>query len=126
MDAGPTQDNRATESEPASSKSYVIAAVLAGIFGIAGIHHFYVGRIIHGIFDLTLSMIGFALILYGAQSDIANSFVALGILFLVLDYVHTIYFMYKLIIGEYRDGNGLLIKYPGQSKSRFDRSGIFT
>jgi len=111
---GPTKDIRSTEREPASSKSWVVAAVLAGTFGIAGIHHFYVGRILHGIFDLSLSVTGFVLIFYGAQDDVANSYVILGILFLIGDYVHTIYFMYKLIISEYRDGKGLLIKYPGQ------------
>ena len=108
------QDITEIDANPKSPKSYVVAASLAGIFGIVGIHHFYVGRGRHGLFDLSLSIIGFGLIFYGARDDVGNSVVVMGILFLVLDYLHTIYFMYKLIVGEYRDGNGLLIKYPGQ------------
>ena len=37
-----------------SRKSYVIAVCLAAIFGTVGIHHFYVGRWLHGLFDLSL------------------------------------------------------------------------
>jgi len=102
------------DANPKSPKSYVVAACLAGIFGIVGIHHFYVGRGRHGLFDISLSIIGFGLIFYGARDDVRNSIVVMGVLFLVLDYLHTIYFMYKLIVGEYRDSDGLLIKYPGQ------------
>ena len=81
---------------------------------MAGLHHFYVGRILHGLFDLSLSIVGFLLIFYGARDDVTNSIIASGVLFLILDAVHTVYFMYKLIVGEYRDGSGRLVKYPGQ------------
>ena len=114
MDYETLHDVTEIDANPKSPKSYVVAACLAGIFGIVGIHHFYVGRGRHGLFDISLSIIGSGLIFYGARDDVRNSIVVMGVLFLVLDYLHTIYFMYKLIVGEYRDGDGLLIKYPGQ------------
>ena len=101
-----------TDKREYSDKSYVTAAVLAGIFGVIGIHHFYVGRWGHGLFDLSMTVLGVIAI------TSANGFSALmasGILLLLLDLIHTVYFMYKLIVGEYRDGSGLLIPYPRHS-----------
>ena len=85
-----------------SEKSYTIAVCFAAIFGIIGIHHFYVGRWRHGLFDLSLSIGGIVLLLYG------NLF---GIVLLAIDLIHTVYFIYKLIVNEYRDGSGKLITY---------------
>jgi hypothetical protein len=34
-----------------------------------------------------------------------------GIVLLAIDIIHTVYFMYKLIVNEYRDGSGKLITY---------------
>ena len=92
-----------------SDKSYVTAAVLAGIFGVIGIHHFYVGRWGHGLFDLSMMVLGIITI------TSANGFSALmasGILLLLLDLIHTVYFMYKLIVGEYKDGTGSFVGIP--------------
>jgi len=46
-----------TDKREYSDKSYVTAAVLAGIFGMIGIHHFYVGRWGHGLFDLSMTVL---------------------------------------------------------------------
>ena len=43
-----------------SDKSYVVAVCLSGIFGLAGIHHFYLGRFIHRLrFGLLVATIYF-------------------------------------------------------------------
>ena len=93
-------------TEVSSEKSYTTAVVLSGIFGILGIHHFYLGRWLHGMFDLGLSISAFA------------SFVAdlpqLGFSLLMVDFIHTVYVTYKLLVGEYRDGKGDMVTYPGQ------------
>lgn len=46
-----------TDKREYSDKSYVTAAVLSGIFGVIGIHHFYVGRWGHGLFDLSMTVL---------------------------------------------------------------------
>ncbi len=91
-----------------SEKSYAIAVCISGVFGILGIHHFYLERWGMGLFDLSLSIIGFVLLAYG------NSW---GVLFLVVDIIHTIYVTYKLLVGEYEDGRGKIVAYPGQKEN---------
>ena len=88
-----------------STKKYGVAVCLSGIFGILGIHHFYLERWAMGIFDLTLSIGGFALI-------IMNNNWGFAILF--IDVIHTVYVTYKLLVGEYADGDGNIVAYPGQ------------
>ena len=90
-----------------SRKSYVIAVCLAAIFGTVGIHHFYVGTWLHGLFDLSL-LIAAGIFFFSSAWILAG-------LFFFVDVVHTTYFVYKLIIGEYRDGSGKLIRIPGLS-----------
>ena len=90
-----------------SQKSYVTAVCLAAIFGTVGIHHFYVGRWLHGLFDLSL-LIAAGIFFFSSAWILAG-------LFFFVDVVHNTYFVYKLIIGEYRDGSGKLIKVPGSS-----------
>ena len=34
-----------------SEKSYVVAVCISAIFGVIGIHHFYLGRYIEGVID---------------------------------------------------------------------------
>ncbi len=36
----------------------------------------------------------------------------IGLLIILIDVVHTVYFTFKLIIGEYKDGKGRLIAIP--------------
>ena len=80
-----------------SQKSYFVAVCLSGIFGTLGIHHFYLGRWLHGIFDLTLAILAvvFIFIMW-----------PIGILLAIADFIHSVYVTYKLIVGEYNDGSG--------------------
>jgi TM2 domain-containing membrane protein YozV len=89
--------------EDCSKKSYIISVCLSGIFGVVGIHHFYVERWMHGLFDFSLFVIFIYLISNG------NYF---GFLVLLIDCIHTVYVTYKLIIGEYKDGKGKFICIP--------------
>ncbi len=99
------KDTGGIESGEPSKKSYVTAVCLAGILGTLGIHHFYVGRWLHGLFDLSLLIT--AIIFFSLSLWVP------AILFLLADLIHNTYFVYKLIIGEYRDGSGRLVKIPG-------------
>ena len=89
----------------ASSKSYGVAVCISAIFGILGIHHFYLERWGMGLFDLTLSIVGFWLIF----ND--NLW---GLAFIGIDAIHTFYVTFKLLVGEYADGQGRIVAYPGQ------------
>ena len=89
-----------------SEKNYSTAVILSGIFGIVGIHHFYVGRWGMGVLDFSLFLV-FALLYYN------NCFLYAGIVF-ILDLVHTIVVTYLLLVGKYNDGQGKRITYPGQ------------
>jgi hypothetical protein len=92
-----------------SDKSFTTAVVLAAVFGLLGIHHFYVGRVGHGLFDIGMTILGVYLIWTGANAE-SDGRVVLGFMIIVLDYIHTVYFMYRLIVGTYKDGSGKLIK----------------
>ncbi|MEO1414325.1 MAG: TM2 domain-containing protein [Bacteroidota bacterium] len=91
-----------------SQKSYTVAVILSAIFGVLGIQHFYLGRWGMGFFDLGLTV--------GGLAFLAADMPLLGALLLGLDGIHTIFVTYKLLVGEYRDGNGLIVPYPGQKK----------
>lgn len=88
-----------------SDKSYALAVCLSGIFGVLGIHHFYLERWAMGFFDLGLSITGILLLSNGSYW---------GILVLGIDFLHTIYVTYKLSVGEYADGLDRIVSYPGQ------------
>ena len=87
-----------------SEKSYVVSICLAGVFGTVGIHHFYVERWLHGLFDLGLFVLTIFLLFNGQLT--------LGFFTLLIDIIHTVYVTYKLIVGEYKDGSGKLICIP--------------
>ena len=89
-----------------SEKSYAAAVCLSAIFGVLGIHHFYLGRWGHGLLDLTMTFSGILLIA-------AGSFV-MGILILAVDVIHTFVITILLLIGAYKDGSGRVVAYPGQ------------
>ena len=86
-----------------SPKSFAVSVCLAAIFGTLGVHHFYLGRWLHGAFDLSLviATIGFLFIFW-----------PLSVVILIVDVIHTVYFTYKLIVGEYRDGSGRFVSIP--------------
>jgi len=92
-----------------SDKKYTVAVILSGIFGIFGVHHFYCGRISHGIFDLCLSLSGFFFI-YSENVKL----IVLGLVLLAIDLIHTIIVTFMLLVGSYKDGQGKTITYPGQ------------
>lgn len=89
-----------------SDRKYATAVILAGIFGTIGIHHFYVDRWAMGVFDLTLFLATIIAFWYG--------YTIVAIVLLSVDVLHTIIVTYKLLVGEYKDGDGRLITYPGQ------------
>lgn len=93
-------------SDDISPKSYGTAVALCLVFGIVGIHHFYMGNWLHGLIDLGLFLL--AVVLFASGSSGA------AMLVLIVDVVHTIYVTYLLIVGSARDGQGRLISYPGQ------------
>lgn len=85
-----------------SSKSYSIAVSLCGVFGIIGVHHFYIGNILHGVLDLSLFITAiFLLNTPGSE--------ALGGILLLIDFLHTFVVFYKLITEKQKDGNGKFI-----------------
>ena len=86
-----------------SSKSYGVAVSLCGIFGIVGIHHFYIGNHLHGIFDLSLLIFGVLFLIAGDGLEV------LGVLLLFIDVIHTFFIFYKLITEKQKDGSGKLI-----------------
>lgn len=89
-----------------SEKKYATAVFLAGVFGILGIHHFYLGRWAMGVFDLSLSIMAFGFY--------ASEYFLIGVCLFLIDLIHTVFVTYKLLVGQYKDGQGLLITYPGQ------------
>ena len=109
-----------------SSKSYGAAVCLCAIFGLLGIHHFYLGRILHGIIDLSMTIGAIALIFTGQVQLYEGSGTGGGLLMagygllmagyglLIIDAIHTFTITILLLIGKYRDGRGFVVAYPGQ------------
>ena len=93
-----------------SEKSYTIAVSCAGVFGLLGIQHFYLGRYMLGLLDLGLSVGAGAFIFLGGSTEA----IIFGIILLLIDIVHSVYVLVKLLAGEYEDGEGRLVMYPGQ------------
>jgi len=93
-----------------SEKSYGVAVCFSGVFGLLGIQHFYLGRYLLGFLDLGLSLGALAFFIYGTT---VTDYVFGAILFLI-DMIHSIYVLVKLLAGEYTDGEGRLVMYPGQ------------
>lgn len=90
-----------------SEKSYATAVCLSGIFGILGIHHFYLGRYLMGIIDLTFSFLALYFFLTGRWM--------MALFLISVDYIHTVIITIVLLVGAYKDGDGRLVTYPGQT-----------
>jgi TM2 domain-containing membrane protein YozV len=75
--------------------------MLCGIFGVLGIHHFYLGNMLHGLVDLSLLVL--AVIMF------ASGFDGIGIVLFIVDAVHTIVVFYLLITEQQRDSAGRLV-----------------
>ena len=96
-----------------STKSYATAIGFCGVFGMLGIHHFYIGNILHGICDLSLLITG-TFLLFSSEYE------ALGIFLLFLDAIHTIIVFFKLIAERQKDGSGkfIVLKVHADSNSK--------
>lgn len=93
-----------------SRKSYKIAIILAGVFGLMGIHHFYLRNWLHGLFDFGLFVFGFWFVFISKDPTLN----AVGASLIIVDLIHTLIITYQPIVGKCRDGDGLLLIYPGQ------------
>lgn len=89
-----------------SDKKYSTAVILSAIFGIFGIHHFYLGRWLHGLLDISMTL--------GAFILISLEHILFGSLLLGIDIIHTFIVTIILLVGAYRDGKGCLVTYPNQ------------
>ena len=92
-----------TDIEEKSSKKYGVAVAFCGVFGLLGIHHFYLGNWLHGLFDAGLFFPFFVLLGAGLLVP--------AYLVLFIDAVHSIVIFYKLIVGNQRDGDGRLVTW---------------
>jgi TM2 domain-containing membrane protein YozV len=92
--------------EEASSRSYGRAVVLSAVFGFAGVHLFYLRRPLEGMVDLGLTL--------GWLYAFAVDRPLLGVLLLVLDLGHAFAVTILLLTGNFRDGSGRRVAYPGQ------------
>lgn len=81
-----------------SPKSYGVAVSLCGIFGVLGIHHFYLEDYLHGFADLGLFIIAVTFFIQGNDG--------LAGLVLLADALHSVIIFYYLIIEKWRDGQG--------------------
>ncbi|WP_299180334.1 NINE protein [uncultured Neptuniibacter sp.] len=89
-----------------SPKSYAVAVSLSAIFGVMGIHHFYLGRYLEGIIDFSLLII--TLYFY------INGEILWALLFFAIDGIHTFIITIMLLTGSFKDGHGRYVCYPGQ------------
>lgn len=76
------------------------------IFGIIGVHHFYLRLWLEGIFDLGLLIVAIALFAMG--------YPGWAMLVLVIDIAHTFIVTIMLLVGAVKDGSGKVVCYPGQ------------
>ncbi len=91
----PMQMKMSSEKSP---KSYGIAVTLCGVFGVLGVHHFYLEDWLHGLADVALLImaVGFAI----------QGYIGLALLVVAIDAIHTIVIFYYLIVEKWRDGQG--------------------
>lgn len=95
---------------PGSPKSYGTAVVLCGIFGTVGVHHFYLGNVLHGLFDLGLFIAAIAFNAAGFTTG-NSGLIGIGVTLVLVDIIHTFIIFYRLIVGVQRDGSGLLVTH---------------
>lgn len=94
----------------ASEKNYITAVCLSAIFGVLGVHHFYLGRILEGFLDLGLAVLTIVLYLTGHP--------VYAMLVFMVDTLHTFIVTIMLLTGSIKDGQGRLVCYPGQRLGR--------
>jgi hypothetical protein len=92
--------------ETPSPRNYATAVALSGVFGFVGVQHFYLRRWWEGLFDVGLTI--------GWMWGFLTGHVIWGVVFLVIDSAHALYVTIALLTGNFRDGSGRLVCYPGQ------------
>ena len=102
----PGTSRSAPEVRTPSTKNYVVAVSLSAIFGVLGVHHFYLGRHLEGLLDLGLALLTLWLYLTGHPGW--------ALLVFAVDSLHTFIVTIMLLTGSIRDGRGHLVCYPGQ------------
>lgn len=90
------------ETESVSDKKYGTAVILCGVFGILGVHHFYMENFIHGIVDFGMFV--------GAILLFAFGFPLMGLALLAADSLHSVTVFYLLITEQARDGQGNVLR----------------
>lgn len=90
----------------ASEKNYIVAVSLSAIFGVLGIHLFYLGRYLEALIDFSLAILTFYLYL--------NGYFLWATLVFFVDMLHTFIITIMLLTGSFKDGQGKYICYPGQ------------
>ncbi len=96
-----------------SPKSFGTAVTLCGLFGIVGVHHFYLGNILHGLIDLGLFALAIALFITGSATE-NDGYTLMGWLVLAMDAIHSTVVFFLLIVGKAKDARGRIVAYPGQ------------
>ena len=104
-----TGDTRAAHSGSiqTSSRQYATAVGLSAVLGFSGVHLFYLGRHAEGLLDVVLTL--------GWGVCFALGEIWLGLLLLLADVTHALVVTILLLTGNFRDGDGNLVCYPGQT-----------
>ena len=89
-----------------SNKKYATAVVFSAVFGFVGLQHFYLGRVGEGFLDLGLTAAWVYCFAVGQ--------ILFGVFFLIADAVHAVAVTIMLLTGNFRDGDGHVVCYPGQ------------
>jgi TM2 domain-containing membrane protein YozV len=89
-----------------SRRSYATAVALSSVFGFVGVQHFYLGRWGEGLLDVGLSV--------GWMLSFAHGEIFLGVVLLILDGIHAFAVTIMLLTGNFKDGEGHVVCYPGQ------------
>jgi TM2 domain-containing membrane protein YozV len=106
LHSDPRAEQRLSPFDPVSPKSYGTAVCLSAIFGFLGIQHFYLGRWREATLDLALSLGWFVCFALGEP--------LWGVAFLAADGAHAFIVTIMLLTGNFRDGQGRIVAYPGQ------------
>ncbi|OGP55656.1 MAG: hypothetical protein A2Y65_02770 [Deltaproteobacteria bacterium RBG_13_52_11] len=89
-----------------SEKSYVVAVCLSAVFGFIGLQQFYLKRNLQGFIDIGLTI--------GWIYCFVSGKILLGVFLLVTDVAHSLTVTILLLTGNYQDGDGKYVCYPGQ------------
>ncbi len=106
MNASSAENKGSISTIVPSEKNYITAVSLSAIFGVLGVHHFYLGRILEGFFDLGLAVLTIMLYVTGHPG--------LAMLVFMVDTLHTFIVTIMLLTGSIKDGQGRLVCYPVQ------------